>query len=154
MTIWIITITILLLCEAVHSNIHTLQLAQSNHLHFIHIHETIISNHNLLQSLESSQIQYSERCVIQTVTWNYKLSNPRTKSTPLSESGCGNNTIRLLDEIGMICQSANIYRSLTIHTLTICTHFIVIGERVWKSHIHKKWHVYSSFQINENHLRG
>ena len=152
MTIWIISSSILALSETVHSNLHTLQLTQPNQSQLIHIHKTLITNHNLLQSLESSQIQYIERSVIQIIGYN-ELGNPRTKSIPLIHSGYGNNSIRLLDEIGMIRQSANIYRSLTTHTLTICTQFIITPERVWKSHVHKKWHVYSSFQYNKNHLR-
>ena len=133
---------------AVVANLYTLQLTQSNQLHFFHIHETLISNHNLLQSPESSQIQHSERSVIQTIVGYSELSDSGTKSIPLSESGYSDNSIRFLDEIGMIRQCTNIYRSLITNTLTVCTHFIVIPERIWKSHIHKKWHVYSSFQCN------
>ena len=109
MTIWILTKSILVLRETVLSNLHTFQLAQSNQFHFFHIHETLITNHNPLQSLESSQIQHSERSVIQTSARNSELGNPRTKRIPLSESRHNSIHVRLLDEIRVIRQCANIY---------------------------------------------
>ena len=48
MTIWIITITIPILREAILSNHHSLQLRQPNQMHLIHIHQTIATHYKLL----------------------------------------------------------------------------------------------------------
>ena len=70
MTIWILTIPILVLSEAAHFNLHTLQLTQSNHLHFIHITETVVSNSQRFQLQESRQIQLSEIRLTHTIIDN------------------------------------------------------------------------------------
>ena len=133
MTIWIITPTILLLSEAVHSNLHTLQLTHSNHLHFIHKYERIISNHNSPHTHESSQIQHSEGRVATAPILNDDLSHGRTESIQvihIQHIGCG----RVGNQIGMVRQFASIDH----------TPLIVVQERVRESDSRKKGHVYSS----------
>ena len=66
----IIITTILVLSEAIHSNLHTLQLTQSNQLHFIHITETVVSNRQRFQLQESRQIQLSEIRLTHTIIDN------------------------------------------------------------------------------------
>ena len=73
MTIWIITIIILLLREAILSNHHFLHSIHSNQLHFLHILKTLITNLNTLQPLQFTHIKYSPFNLITTLLWNHKL---------------------------------------------------------------------------------
>ena len=136
MTIWIITSTILALSETVHSNHHTLQLIQSNQLHFIHIHERVVSNHNSSHIRESSQIQHSEGRVATAPILNDDLSHGRTEGIQvihIEHIGCG----RVGNQIGMVRQFASIDH----------TPLVVVQERVRESDVHEKGHAYSSIHL-------
>ena len=74
MTIWIITPTILLR-EAIHSNHHSLQLTQSNQLHFIHILKTIITHFKQSQMGHETQIESSPFWSITTVVLHNQFFN-------------------------------------------------------------------------------
>ena len=157
MTIRILTISILVLSEAVHPNLHALQLAQSSDVEYIHIHETPITNHNTLQLIqsfqlhffhihecfisdhnsshirESSQIQHSEGRVATTPILNDDLSHGRIESVQvihIQHIGCG----RVGNQIGVVRQFASIDHSP----------LVVEQERVGESDSRKKGHVYSS----------
>ena len=106
MTIRIISPTILVLSEAVHSNLHTLQLAQSSYIHHRHRTQTMISNLERYQLCESSQIQYSDVRVANTVV-NDDLSHTRIQRHQLIDGP--NSRIWILLQVGMLSQSTNIY---------------------------------------------
>ena len=133
MTIWITSIVILLLREAVLSNLHTLQLAQSSYVEYIHIHECFISDHNSSHIRESPQIQHSEGRVATTPILNDDLSHSRIEGIQvihIQHIGCG----RVGNQIGMVRQFASIDH----------TPLVVEQERVGESDSRKKGHVYSS----------
>ena len=90
--IWYDIYSILVLSEAVDSNLHTLQRAQSSDVEYIHIHETPITNHNSSHIPESSQIQHSEGRVATAPILNDDLSHGRTEGIQvihIEHIGCG-----------------------------------------------------------------
>ena len=97
---------ILVLREAVHSNLHTLQLIQSSHIHLHHITQTMISNSQWPQLCESSQIQYSEVRGTNTVV-NDDLSHTRIQRHQLIAGP--NSRICILLQVTMVSQGTNIY---------------------------------------------
>ena len=113
LTIWIITITSLVLREAVLSNLHTLQLIQSNQLHFFHIRETIISNLQSLQLREPRQIQSSNTRITHSII-DDNFGYIRTQRQELIDR----RNIRIwvvFRKSGMISQRSNVYSSLRSH---------------------------------------
>ena len=107
--IWIswYIIRILVLRETVLSNLHTLQLTQSNHIHNRHITQTMISYFQRLQLCESSQIQHSEARFTNTIV-NDDLSYTRIQRHQLIDSPNSRIWI-LIGDIRMISQSTSIY---------------------------------------------
>ena len=79
MTIWIITPAILVLSETAHSNLHTLQLIQSNYARLVHILETLVANHNTPHTLKSGKVKHSERGIIDDRTVENDLSHARVQ---------------------------------------------------------------------------
>ena len=152
MTIWIIAIVILILRETVHSNLHTLQLTQSNQPQLIHIPETLISNHNPLQSLEPTQPQLRS-CRIETIMGHSKLCHCGIQCVQFTNSRYNNRGGRLLNEIRMILQCPHVYESSTTTLPTVHIELVIVTKGEWQCHIHETGHILSLFPSNWNHLR-
>ena len=67
MTIWIITIPILVLSETVLSNLHTLQLTQSNQVNTARIRKAVVPDYQSLQVRETRHNQCSITWVIHAI---------------------------------------------------------------------------------------
>lgn len=65
--IWVSRIATLLLGEAVHPDHHLPEERESDEIQLVHVHVAVVSNRELLQSTESSEVQRGCRVLVSTV---------------------------------------------------------------------------------------
>ena len=139
MTIWVITI--LLLREAVHSNLHTLQLIEPSEIKYTHIHERFVTNHNTPHTLESGQVKHDERGIVADPIVENDLSHVRVQGYQIIQ--IAHCRVRIVSrQIWMTSQGSNVYLS-EIHEVSTSSDcdVILVGECTWKIHIGEIGHV-------------
>ena len=141
MTIWIITRTVLVLSETVHSNLHTLQFTEPSDVEFTHVHERLVAYHNAPHTLEFGQVEHSERGIVADPIVENDLSHVRVQGYQIIQ--IAHCRIRVVSrQIWVTFQCSNVYLSERdeVSTSSDCDVILVV-ECIWKIHIVETGHV-------------